>query len=227
MGFSKWQTTTLLLAFALCSALDGASAFVSPEQTTALASMMTTAKVTSTTATSTSLNDNLLDRFTNPKLDDPFLPLTEAGLAQIVAPTLQLFWLVAIDSPYPSWARPLYDTTFAPRGAFLAPTLIHGAGLACCWILGCLAAKGFEKEAYGGSFGQVFTSTVKAGAFACGVLILATQFDLYQEMGGYVQLGDSPETDVRILTGLGEVLNDIFFEAVTLITWRLFRSTVP
>jgi hypothetical protein len=172
------------------------------------------------------LNDNLLDRFTNPKIEDPFLPLTEAALAQIGAPTMQLFWLVAIDSPYPSWATPLVDPSFAPRGAFLAPTLIHGASLACCWVLGCLAVKGYERETYEGSFGQVFASTAKAGAFACGVLILATQFDLYQEMGGYVQFGDSPETDGRIVQGLVEVVNDVFFEAVTLLTWRLFRSTV-
>ena len=173
-----------------------------------------------------SLQDNVLDRFANPKIDDPWLPLTEAGLAQIVAPTLQLFWLVSAGSPYPSWAKPLYDPTFAPRGAFLAPTLVHGAGLACCWILGCLAAKAFERDAFEGNLGSVVVSTVKAGAFATGVLILATQVDFYQTMGGYVQFGDSPETDLQIIQGLVEVINDIVFEAVTLLTWRVFRSKV-
>jgi hypothetical protein len=88
------------------------------------------------------MEENILDRFTDPKIEDPRLPLTEAGIAQIVAPTLELFWLRINQSPFPSWAAPLYDYTFTPRGALLAPTLVHGAGLACCWLLGCLAAKG-------------------------------------------------------------------------------------
>jgi hypothetical protein len=176
----------------------------------------------------TSLNDNndsILERFSNPQIDDPWLPLNEAGVAQVVAPTLQLFLLVAADSPSPSWALPLYDPTFAARGAFLAPTLIHGAGLASCWLLGCLAAKGFEKEAYEGSYGQVFASTVKAGAFACGILVLATQFGLYQDIG-FAQPGDSPETDLRMYRTLVEVINDIFFEGITLLSYRMIRCSI-
>jgi hypothetical protein len=220
ISLSKWRILLPITCF--CCLLNLTLAFA-PSRI----SLSSSKSCFSTTTTTTSLNDNLLDRFTNPKIEDPFLPLTEAGLAQVVAPTLQIFWLVSLGSSYPSWAAPLYDPTFAaPRGSFLAPTLIHGAGLACCWVLGCLAVKGYEREVYEGSFGQVFASTAKAGAFACGVLILATQFDLYQEMGGFVQLGDSPETDLRIVQGLVEVINDVFFEAVTLLTWRMFRSTV-
>ena len=174
----------------------------------------------------TKMYESPLDRFFDPKIEDPQLPLTEAGLAQIVAPTLQLFWLSINQSPFPSWATPLYDYTFTPRGALLAPTLIHGAALSCCWLLGCLAAKGYERESYEGSTSQVVFSTIRAGAFACGILILGTQLDLYQEMGGYVQVGDSPETDLRIYRALVEVINDIFFEAVTLIIWRILRSRV-
>ena len=162
----------------------------------------------------------------NPKIDDPALPLSEAGLAQIVAPTLQLFWLVANNAPYPTWARPIGNPVFPLRGSFLVPTLIHGAGLACCWLLGCLAAKGFERDAFSGDFGKVLLTTAKAGAFACGVLILATQIDLFVELGGYVQVGDSPEADRRIYIAFVEVINDVFFEAATLISWRLYRSTV-
>lgn len=172
------------------------------------------------------LKESVLDRFTDPKIEDPMLPLTEAGIAQIVAPTLQLLWLRLNQSPFPSWATPLYDYTFTPRGALLAPTLVHGAGLACAWLLGCLAAKAYEREAYEGNVGQVVLATFKAGAFACGILILATQFDLYREMGGYVQVGDSAETDLRIYRALVEVIDDIFFEAATLLVWRIFRSRV-
>lgn len=170
----------------------------------------------------------LIDRFLNPRIDDPALPLTEAGLVQVVGPTLQLFWLVSLDSPYPSWAQPLYDYTFAARGAFLAPTLIHGSGLACCWLLGCLAARAWERPAFrastDGDYKRVVSSTIQAGAFACGMLILATQFDLYREMGEFVQVGDSPDTDLRIYRALVEVINDIFFEFIVLMPWRLFRS---
>ena len=171
-------------------------------------------------------DEGVLDRFISPKIDDPALPLTEAGIAQVVAPTLQLFWLKSLNAPFPSWATPLYDYTFSPRGAVLAPTLIHGAGLACCWLLGCLAVKGYEEEIFEAELPQVLLSTVKAGAFACGILIFSTQIELYQEMGGYVQLGDSPETDMRIYRAFVEIITDIFFEATTLLTWRAFRSKV-
>lgn len=168
--------------------------------------------------------ERILDRFINPKIQDPALPLTEAGLAQICAPTFQLLWLRSANSPLPSWTLPLYDTTFVlPRGYLLAPTLIHGSGLACCWILGSLAVKGYEQKVVEGNWKKVLFSTARAGAFATGLLIFGTQFDLYQEMG-YVQVGDSPETDLRIYQALVETINDIFFEALVLFPWRLFRS---
>lgn len=169
----------------------------------------------------------VIDRFLNPIIDDPALPLTEAGIAQIVAPTLQLLWLRLYSSPDPSWARPLYDYTFTPRGALLAPTLIHGAGLACCWLAGCVAAQAYKKSAYEGTTVQVISSTLRAGAFACGLLVFATQYDLYGDFGNtYVQWGDSPETDLRIYRALVEVINDIFFEFVVLLSWRIVRSKV-
>jgi hypothetical protein len=175
---------------------------------------------------SSGLHENILSRFTDPKIEDPGIPLTEAGIVQIVAPTFQLFWLRFNQSPFPSWATPIYDYTFTPGGAVLAPTLIHGAGLACCWLLGCLAARAFEKESYEGDVSQVILSTAKAGAFATGLLILATQLDLVQDLGGFVQFGDDPVSDLRIYRALVEVINDVFFEAVTLITWRLVRSKI-
>jgi hypothetical protein len=165
-----------------------------------------------------------LDRFLNAKIDDPALPLSEVGIAQIIAPTIQIFWLVFNNAPYPTWASPIGNALFPAQGSFLAPTLIHGAGLAFCWLAGCLAAKGFEKDAFEGSLGQVFFASIKAGAFATGLLILATQIDLFIDLGGFVQLGESPETDRRLLIAADEVIKDIFFEATVLISWRLLRS---
>ena len=56
-------------------------------------------------------------------------------------------------STNPSWLTPI-GTYFgeapelAPRGSLLAPTLIHGAGLAVCWLSGALAGRMFEREAF-------------------------------------------------------------------------------
>ena len=216
---------TVLLILSACSMMSpqskfGVNAFV-PQLSASSKSIRQ-----SSFPSSTRMNESVLDRFTSPKIDDPRLPLTEAGIAQIVAPSLQLFWLKSLNSPFPSWANPIYDFTFVPRGAVLAPTLIHGAGLACCWLLGCLAVKGYQQETFEAELPQVLLSTIKAGAFACGVLIMGTQIDLYLEMGGYVQLGDSPETDARIYRALVEIINDIFFEASTLLAWRALRASV-
>ena len=224
--FSRMFVALVLMAIAL-AAVD---AFTMP------ASVSASARSTSCIKSKTCLKDNsgsngneeagIFDRFLNPVLDDPWLPLNEAGVAQVVAPTLQLFWIAASKSPLPSWAQPLYDTTFVmPRGSFLAPTLVHGAALATCWLVGCIAAEAFKKEAYEGTYAQVLTSTIKAGAFACGLLVLGTQFDLYGEIG-FAQPGDSPETDVRIYRALVEVINDIVFEATTLISYRLLRCSL-
>lgn len=165
-----------------------------------------------------------LKRFLNAKIDDPALPMSEVGIAQIIAPSIQIFWLVFNDAPYPTWASPIGNSLFPAQGSFLAPTLIHGCGLAVCWLAGCLAAKGFEKDAFEGSLGQVFLATVKAGAFASGLLIFATQIDLLVEFGSWVQLGESPETDRRLLIAGDELIRDIFFEGTVLLSWRLLRS---
>ena len=39
-----------------------------------------------------------------------------------------------------------------------------------------------------------------------------------------MQYGDSPETDVRILGATIELVNDIVFEAVILLFYRIYRS---
>lgn len=111
----------------------------------------------------------------------------------------------------------------------MAPTLIHGAGLACCWLLGALAAKAYERKAIdptveGGGYGAVFATIIKAGAFATGVLILATQADLLFEFGRFVQPGESEATDLRLLSAWVEVLNDVVFEATSLTMFRVYLA---
>eukprot|EP00984_Skeletonema_dohrnii_P009960 scaffold3839_cov140-Skeletonema_dohrnii-CCMP3373.AAC.1 len=195
------------------------------------------------------IND-LFQRFLSPQIDDPGLPLTDVLLSQIVAPTFQLYWVFVAHAPLPSWARPISSyfgeaTELAPRGSLLAPTLIHGAGLAVCWLAGALAAKSFERDAFtltnnnyddenGGSrlsigekikqYDTVLLRLFQAGAFACGVLIVSTQVDLLLEFKRYVQFGESDETDFRLFLAGAEVINDIFFEALVLSSWRIFHA---
>lgn len=178
-------------------------------------------------------DEDILARFTNPTIDDPFLPLVDVSVAQIVAPSLQICWLSLVHAPSPGWLRPLFanDQLVVARGSLLAPTLIHGAALAVCWVIGALAAKAYERPAVVpasasvAGYAKILWSLVKAGAFATGLLIFATQLDLFLEFGRIVGAGESAETDFRLLTALVEVLNDVVFEAVSLLAWRLFLAT--
>ena len=195
------------------------------------------------------IND-LFQRFLSPQIDDPGLPLTDVLLSQIVAPTFQLYWVFVAHAPLPSWARPISSyfgeaTELAPRGSLLAPTLIHGAGLAVCWLAGALAAKSFERDAFtltnnnyddenGGSrlsigekikqYDTALLRLFQAGAFACGILIVSTQVDLLLEFKRYVQFGESDETDFRLFLAGVEVINDIFFEALVISSWSIIHA---
>lgn len=185
-------------------------------------------------------NNDVLSRFTSPIIDDPALPLSDVLVAQVIAPSIQIVWLSLNHAPTPGWLRPIFDTNtqlFEARGSLLAPALIHGAALGSCWIVGALAAKAYERAAIApvtgdtqtntpdSGYGTVLWRVVQAGAFASGVLILSTQIDLFLEYNGrWVQPGESPETDLRLLTAGVELLNDIFFEAVCLVSWRLFLA---
>jgi hypothetical protein len=154
---------------------------------------------------------------------------------------------VLAHAPNPTWLQPISSyfggaPELAPRGSLLAPTLIHGAGLAVCWILGALAAKSFERGAFtlkdvGGNskisrsvfdtlrrYDTILIRLVQAGAFASGVLIISTQLDLLLEFKGYVQYGESEETDLRLLVATVEVINDIFWEALVISSWRIIHA---
>jgi len=169
--------------------------------------------------------DPPLRRFLDPVIDDPGLPLTDALVAQVVGPALQVFWLALNSAPSPTWLIPVgrylgEAPELAPRGSLLAPALIHGAGLAVCWGLGALAARLYEREAFAlsppppppskeekggrtgtpcvGGYAHVLVGLVRAGAFAAGVLVLSTQ--------------------------LVEVINDVFWEGLVLSTWRIVHA---
>lgn len=127
----------------------------------------------------------ILQRFLSPRVDDPGLPLTDVLLAQIVASTLQIYYVALTHSPNPSWLVPVSSyfgeaPELAPRGSLLAPALIHGAGLAVCW----LAARSWEREAFtvkpmkegGGPLSNVLFRLFQAGAFASDCRLRRTSY---------------------------------------------------
>jgi len=169
-------------------------------------------------------------RFTNPVLDDPILPLRDVLMAQITAPTLQVFFVTLTHAPSPSWLQPISNSRgllWQPQGSLVAPTLIHGAALAGCWLLGALAAKAYEKEAIDPTidgYGAVIFGLIKAGTFAVGIFILCTQLDLLQEFGRWPLPGESEVTDVRLCTAWIEGARDVIFEAGTISSMRLYLA---
>lgn len=189
------------------------------------------------TAMKNNQNDekSILERFTSPRIDDAGLPISDALFAQIIAPTVEVFWLTVNRSPFPTWLSPITKEpgmlfTAPVQGALLVPTLLHGAGLAMCWFLGALASRSYESDAFNVSgrrgYGTVLSRIIQGGAFSVGLLIFSTQIDLLLEFGRYVQLGDDPETDARILKASVEVINDVFFEALVLSSWRIYRASL-
>ena len=170
----------------------------------------------------------VIDRFTAPVIDDPALPISDALVAQIVAPSLEVFWLTSNHASMPTWLT-MSQSLFPMRGSLVAPTLIHGAMLASCWIAGALAAKAFEVDAFdvseGKGYGNVFLRTIQAGAFATGLLIFVTQLDLLLEFGQVVHYGEgNEEVDIRLLQSAVELINDVVFEASVLLSWRLVHA---
>jgi len=75
-----------------------------------------------------------------------------------------------------------------------------------------------------GKYDTILLSLVKAGAFASGILIISTQLDLLLEFKGFVQYGESDETDFRLLVASVEVINDIFWEALVISSWRIIHA---
>ena len=88
-------------------------------------------------------------------------------------------------------------------------------------------ARAYEEDAIDptiGGYPTVLWRIFQAGCFATGCLIFSTQLDLLFEFGRYVQPGESPEIDTRILSAWVEVLNDIVFEIFALIPMRLYLA---
>jgi hypothetical protein len=115
-------------------------------------------------------------RFLSPQIDDPGLPFADS----LVCVCGSLFVAaIALKGgiPFPGWLAPLPGVPVdGYRGLpYILPAFSHGTGLAFCWLLGALAASAFEAEAYMGSWQEALSRTWRGGAFATGLLLLATQ----------------------------------------------------
>ena len=75
---------------------------------------------------------------------------------------------------------------------------------------------------------KVFISTIQAGAFATGVLILINQLTLAIKLGTVPLLADpTPQTDLLIAQTTASLTLDIITEAFFMLAWRLYRSGLP
>lgn len=96
--------------------------------------------------------------------------------------------------------------------------------------MGALAARAFESKAFDardGNFTGTLTSLIQAGAFATGLLLMSTQLDLFIEFGRKtVQFGESDQSDVRLVTAVVELFNDVLFEGISLSLWRFYRASL-
>jgi len=75
-----------------------------------------------------------------------------------------------------------------------------------------------------GGYNTILVRLVQAGAFASGILIFSTQLDVLLEFKRYIQYGESDETDLRLLVATVEVINDIFWEALVIGSWRIIHA---
>ncbi|KAL1508423.1 hypothetical protein AB1Y20_004530 [Prymnesium parvum] len=170
---------------------------------------------------------SLRSRFVSPVIDDPGLPYADALV--VISGTLTLSILILsgiLPVGRPGWLTPLPGMEGWRGVPYILPALAHGSGMALCWLLGALAARAFESEAYSAGLGEAISRTWRAGAFAIGTLLFSTQLSVFISMtsaGLDPYLGSSYEGDVRLAGIADEVILDCLVQAVSLTGFRIFR----
>jgi len=170
-------------------------------------------------------------RFNSPVVDDRGLPIADA-LVCISATAFVATVLLALGLPRPSWVVP---APWVPKWRslpFVFPAIQHGSSLAVCWVLGALAGEAYESAAYNSTRREALLRTVRSGAFATGLLIMATQLMTYitfKTQGLPLFPGESIDGDFLLARIQTELMLDIFVQATALITWRQIRwsSSLP
>lgn len=169
---------------------------------------------------------SIRDRFTAPRVDDPGLPYADALVCICGALFVASLGLTG-SIPRPSWLFALVPPGVEPiRGIpYILPAFSHGVGLASCWILGAYAANAFEADAYTGTLREAVSRTWKAGAFATGCLLLASQANaaFVLALQGVDPLAASTEADRVTITTAFEVITDVLVQAGALTAFRVYR----
>jgi len=176
-------------------------------------------------------NDEVKPRFTPNAIEhDRGLPIADA----LVATSAQVFVAIAAlaSGTYPSW---LAASAYAPRWhslPFVLPAVAHGAKLATIWVVGALAGKAYEREAFDGTLGEAVKRAVASGCFAVGLLMIVAQGEVrvkFAENGlGEPEIGTSARGDLILNGAASEFVVDCASEAVALLGWRVLRwNTSP
>lgn len=172
------------------------------------------------------IRDDVSRRFQAPVVNDQGLVITDALIAGIVVPGLEIFAAVAAGGPLPHWV--------VPNIGLVSSVLARGATLAACFCTGAFAAEAYDRRAfdYPPPYGKSdrYLETLKrvwsAGAFAAGLLIVMTQLRTGLSIGFGVQFGDSPATDLVLLEATDDLIRDGLAEALGLTAWRLYRTSI-
>ena len=113
------------------------------------------------------VGEGLVARFVSPRIDDPGLPYADA-LTVLCGALFVASASLGLGLPRPSWLVAMPGIPAWRALPYVPPTLAHGSALALCWLLGALAARAFEADAFAKDLRSAIASTWKAGAFAIG-----------------------------------------------------------
>lgn len=174
----------------------------------------------------TEIRDDISRRFRAPVVNDQGLVITDALIAGVVVPGLEIFAAVASGGPLPHWV--------VPSMGLVSSVLTRGATLAACFCIGAFAAEAYDRRAFDypppDGRSDRYLETLKrvwsAGAFAAGLLIVVTQLRTGLSIGFGVQFGDNPASDMVLLEATDDLIRDGLAEAAGLTAWRLYRTSI-
>ena len=161
----------------------------------------------------------MLERFSRPTMDEPVLPMVDVFATEVIAPISQVAWLSLFQAPAPSWLKPVFhNVLWQAKASWLLPTLLHGTGLACCWLVAAVATNGYARESVDPSesdFQAVVSTLFRTGAYFAILLVAATQMDIL------LSTGPTEVSASRMLESVVEVLDDTIFVTTAVSSVRL------
>eukprot|EP00793_Prasinoderma_coloniale_P007015 PRCOL_00001847-RA len=147
-----------------------------------------------------------------------------------MVPSTLAIGTIALRLPLPMWLTPALGVPALKSLSYLPAIVSHGAQLAICWTAGALACKAFERENYAND--AALSTTLRSGAVASGLLILATQLKLTAILGVYpvlltADLEPGSAEDLLLGNTQGELVVDLLAEAGAMTLWRTYRGGLP